>query len=407
MSSSTKSLHLGYVADSPLAFDGNHYRYATGEWRYLERIAVLFDHVEVFTSIILVEENAPSTKANFANVLQVDNACIVPLLQGRWQAPPANNWLARQWQFFRILQRHSKQWDFAFFMMPSWPTFHAWIHSKFRPWSYAICARADWPGAARHRYPQNKRYRPALPFYLSLLYHIESRILRDATIRMTEGYSLADRYPNLADSIIPALTLELPLERFRERSNTCQAEPVRVVYVGSLEQRKGVDVSLRAIARLHQEGRSIEFHIAGTGPDQTMLQNLAEELKISHLVKFHGALESGTPILDFCYAGDIFLLNSYSEGFPRVLYEAMSQSLPVITTPVGSIPLLLKDEETALFIECDNVDQTAAALERVISEPALRSRLIRNGYQFAYHTFENDPIDQAIAAIRAAIDKLD
>jgi glycosyltransferase involved in cell wall biosynthesis len=49
---------------------------------------------------------------------------------------------------------------------------------------------------------------------------------------------------------------------------------------------------------------------------------------------------------------DLFILPSfYPEGFPRVIYEAMLNSLPIITTPVGSIPSLLNHDDNCIFVE--------------------------------------------------------
>jgi glycosyltransferase involved in cell wall biosynthesis len=63
------------------------------------------------------------------------------------------------------------------------------------------------------------------------------------------------------------------------------------------------------------------------------------------------------------------------EGFGLVLLEAMSQRMAVVTTPVGCAPTLVKDGTNALMVPVRDPDASAAAVERLIDDPALRRRM--------------------------------
>jgi glycosyltransferase involved in cell wall biosynthesis len=87
---------------------------------------------------------------------------------------------------------------------------------------------------------------------------------------------------------------------------------------------------------------------------------------------------------------DVFVLPTKpGEGIPRVLLEAMANGLPVITTAVAGITSLITHEHNGLLVDGDSAGAIAAAIQRLIDDPALRRRLIENGYQTARaHTVE-------------------
>ena len=73
-------------------------------------------------------------------------------------------------------------------------------------------------------------------------------------------------------------------------------------------------------------------------------------------------------------AADALVLPSYSEGLPMSLLEAMGSGLAVLTTPVGGIPEIVKNNENGLLVEPGNVPELQHALER-LTDKALRRSL--------------------------------
>lgn len=72
---------------------------------------------------------------------------------------------------------------------------------------------------------------------------------------------------------------------------------------------------------------------------------------------------------------DLFVFPSLSEGSSLALLEAMAAGLPIVTTSVGSVPDLLRDEESALLVPVESPDSIAAAIRRLERDPALRARI--------------------------------
>ena len=104
---------------------------------------------------------------------------------------------------------------------------------------------------------------------------------------------------------------------------------------------------------------------------------------ITNKIEFLGHIPNGPELLRIYRDSDIFILPTYSgEGFPRVLYEAMSQSIPIITTNVCGIPYKMKHEENALIVQPESSEAIADAIERLKNNSGLRMKLIKNGQKF-------------------------
>ena len=81
---------------------------------------------------------------------------------------------------------------------------------------------------------------------------------------------------------------------------------------------------------------------------------------------------------------DIYVIASrVTEGFPRTIWEAMANSLPVIATEVGSIPHFLNHEEDAILIKPQDINEIERNIKRVIEDSELRKRIIKGGFKIA------------------------
>jgi glycosyltransferase involved in cell wall biosynthesis len=74
-------------------------------------------------------------------------------------------------------------------------------------------------------------------------------------------------------------------------------------------------------------------------------------------------------------SASIFVLPSYAEGLPMALLEAMSYALPVVTTPVGGIPGVIRHGENGLLVDPGDIQGITAALASLLQDPAERTRL--------------------------------
>lgn len=149
------------------------------------------------------------------------------------------------------------------------------------------------------------------------------------------------------------------------------AQGALVGIVATLRSWKGHRHLFEAFAGLTD--RTTNLVVVGDGPQREPLEALAKELGIGERVRFAGNQEDVVPWLQ---ALDLFCLPSYAnEGVPQALMQAMACSLPVIATPVGSIPEIVQDGETGLLVPPEDPAALRAAIERVLGDVGLGSRI--------------------------------
>lgn len=140
-----------------------------------------------------------------------------------------------------------------------------------------------------------------------------------------------------------------------------------VLSVGRLIPDKGMDVVIDACARL---GRPLV--IAGVGPQGTALQEQAAQLGAD--VRFAGQLDRGA-LAELYRQASVLVVASHREGLPNVLCEAMAHARPVVVTPVGGIPDLVRDGVNGVLFPSGDPQALALALSRLAAEPEQARRM--------------------------------
>jgi glycosyltransferase involved in cell wall biosynthesis len=153
----------------------------------------------------------------------------------------------------------------------------------------------------------------------------------------------------------------------------------RVLFVGSLQERKGVATLLRAIGKVKETIPTVELSAIGGGGGECVqqLKGLVTELGISSRVTFLGQ-QTAEEIARHHRESQIFALPSDNENSPNTLAEAMVSGMPVIATNVGGIPSMVTDGETGLLVEVRNPQQLAEKITYLLQHPEERKRLGQN-----------------------------
>src|SRR5262249_10653365 len=133
------------------------------------------------------------------------------------------------------------------------------------------------------------------------------------------------------------------------------ASPMRLLFVGRLEQDKGAERVLRILLRLKQLNIPAMLDLAGDGPQPEKVEGVAAELGIRERSRFHGWLPR--PALNEIYAlAHVLLLPSCTEGWPKVLSEGMAYGVVPVSSKVGSIPQSLRAFRTGRTFEHDDLE---------------------------------------------------
>lgn len=128
--------------------------------------------------------------------------------------------------------------------------------------------------------------------------------------------------------------------------------------IGRLAAVKNQQLFLKAAQKALQKGLKASFVIAGSGPEEQALRQLAQGLGITERVKFLGQVDE-RPL--FYQALDRFALTSFHEGLPIVLLEAMASGIPVISTDLEVACHVLEQGVHGVLVSSDNVEAMAAA----------------------------------------------
>jgi glycosyltransferase involved in cell wall biosynthesis len=162
----------------------------------------------------------------------------------------------------------------------------------------------------------------------------------------------------------------------RQRLGAASDERI-VLSVGRLSREKAQIDLLAAFKHLDATSSSTKTRLifVGDGPERQRLETRAAALGISQRVVFTGEVADVQP---FYAAADVMVLPSHSEGSPYVLLEAMAANLAIVATAVGGVPEMVEDQKSALLVPAGEPQAMAVAIDHILSEPELRSRLTAN-----------------------------
>lgn len=148
-------------------------------------------------------------------------------------------------------------------------------------------------------------------------------------------------------------------------SRNFDQEEFRIIMISRLEAVKNIEGVLNVVARLAKNGKKVKLTIAGNGSLESDLKRKVKELNISNHVVFVGFINDPYPYL---LNSDLYILNSFSEGFSNSLIEAMYSKTPSLSTAVGSAPEIIIDNENGFLIPADNEDLLYQKLEIIITK---------------------------------------
>ena len=152
-----------------------------------------------------------------------------------------------------------------------------------------------------------------------------------------------------------------------------RAGACRIVFLGHLDDRKGVPELLAAMARPELRRRRWHLDLAGAG-DVERFRADGARLGLADRVSLHGWV-SVARVADICREADLFVLPSHAEGQAMSLLEAMAHGLAIVTTPVGAHLEAVTPGVEALLVLPGDVAALAHALTRLIDDQGLRLRL--------------------------------
>ncbi len=205
----------------------------------------------------------------------------------------------------------------------------------------------------------------------------ERRLVRgaDAVVTHSEGHrTRIGREFDLDPAAIPVIPHGIPLPAITTRR--AENGTVRLLYVGRLETRKGADLLLAALDLALADRPGASAVLVGSDSGDAWRSRWRNDTPpgLRERVVFAGAVDDDTLAAHY-RAADLFVAPSRYESFGLMFAEAMAWGLPVVALRAPGALDLVVDGETGLLTPPEDVPALAAALTRLLDDPALRLRL--------------------------------
>lgn len=158
------------------------------------------------------------------------------------------------------------------------------------------------------------------------------------------------------------------------------ALPVQILFVGRLSVEKGVDILLQAAGILNKQNVPFKLSIIGDGYARECLEQMVKQMELDDHVQFIGAIPYAE-VMSWYEKAHVLVLPSQSEGWGKVLLEAMCYGVICVATDTGPIPWMLKDK--GFVVPYGDVEGLAARLRKIVEDPAIFPQFSRAANKWA------------------------
>ena len=154
--------------------------------------------------------------------------------------------------------------------------------------------------------------------------------------------------------------------------------------IGYLYKNKGFDYLINSVKLLTEKNLNPLLIIIGNGPEENELRNWIDQLKLHNNVVLLGEIKNASRLLK---AFDIYACSSTKEGLSYTLIEAMTASLPIVTTNVGGNPELITHQKEGLVIEAANAEELAINILKLKNDSDLAKKYAETAHKKAINEF--------------------
>lgn len=174
---------------------------------------------------------------------------------------------------------------------------------------------------------------------------------------------------------------ESDLENAASKKNPVNGK-LRLVIACRQEKNKGTDIVIKSLPLILKKFPDASLDVIGSGSLLPTLKGLAEKLNLDDKVVFHGKVENKN-VVRIMKNADVFCYpTAASEGFPKVVLEALASGLPVVTTKVSVLPELIKNECGILLDEI-SPEALAEAVIKIAGNESFFEKLSENAIKKA------------------------
>jgi len=182
---------------------------------------------------------------------------------------------------------------------------------------------------------------------------------------------------NFDVDVIPNI---INLEKFKPKGqlqSAVEGHP-HLIVARNLESIYGIKTAIDAAKLLKESYPNLKLSIAGSGPQRDELKQYIRQAGLEENVILTGKLDPDE-MVSLYHSADIMINPTTVDNMPNAILESMACGVPVVTTNVGGIPYIVKNESTALMVEVNNPVEMAKQVRKLCENPILYQTLVANG----------------------------
>jgi glycosyltransferase involved in cell wall biosynthesis len=188
------------------------------------------------------------------------------------------------------------------------------------------------------------------------------------------------------------------------KNNWNVIDELSLLFVGSLQERKGIFILLKAMKLIKEMYQNVCLYIIGNGKKQYVnaLKEYCNNNDLNNNINFLG-YQTSEVIAKYHLKSQIFVCPSFIENSPNCIAEAMVSGLPIIASNVGGIPSMIIDGHTGYLVRSNDPNELANKIVYLLSNPSERIRLSNNGKQIAIYRHSPKSVADNTMAVYNAI----
>lgn len=196
-------------------------------------------------------------------------------------------------------------------------------------------------------------------FIFNFIYKLSDYVLGESQLvidHLQRNYAI----DNQKLMVVPNFTL---FQNSVKNDNCLNTEIFKIISVSRLEPVKNIEGLIRVVSKLKSQGYLVRYAIIGSGNSEKSIQRLIDSLELNNEIKLLGFQSDPSA---FYLSSDLFVLNSFSEGFSNSLLEAMYYQLPSITTNVGAAQEIIDQHTNGWIVPVDDEQELFDTIKKII-----------------------------------------
>lgn len=185
--------------------------------------------------------------------------------------------------------------------------------------------------------------------------------------------------PNVRWIFSTSLT-EKDLNEYKRLNDEFPSDTPRLIIIGRQERGKGTDLLIQSLPLIVKDYPRATLDVVGQGGALSELRHLVARMGLQERVKFHGEVDHKR-VMTLLRQADLFCFPTSSEGFPKVVLEALACGLPVVSTRVSVLPQLITG--CGVLVENNSPTEIADAVRACLSDAAKYRSMSRKALETA------------------------